>query len=238
MSLITILWLTGCGTIIIDAPDNPEYAPINPRRVPVLPPQLGSIYSQQPIITQAQVISLYEDIKAHNVGDLITVFLKEKTDASKDLENKYEKKTEDTFPDPTLFGTSAKWRTPKQFPTPLVTGQNLNLDMSISNDLKFDSTANSTQKNKLVGTITVTVTDVYPNGNLAVRGEKWIRINDGDEFVRIKGIIRPEDVGPDNTIDSNRIANARITYSGRGTFADSNKPGWLIRLITSQFWPI
>ncbi len=71
-----------------------------------------------------------------------------------------------------------------------------------------------------------------------VRGEKWVNINEGDEFVRVSGIIRQEDVNPDNTVDSNRIADARITYSGRGSFASSSKPGWLMKFLSSPWWPI
>ncbi len=127
---------------------------------------------------------------------------------------------------------------PKQLPIPLQTTANLGLGTSINGDTKFTGTADATQKNSLVGTITVMVTQVYPNGNLHVRGEKWININEGDEFVRVSGIIRTEDISPDNQIDSNRLADARITYSGRGSFANSSKPGWLMKFLASPWFPI
>ncbi|MGD9592755.1 MAG: flagellar basal body L-ring protein FlgH, partial [Candidatus Berkiella sp.] len=105
-------------------------------------------------------------------------------------------------------------------------------------DTKFTGTADAKQENQLIGTITVVVTNVYSNGNLHERGEKWITINDGDEYVRVSGIVRNQDISPDNQIDSNRIADARITYSGRGAFANSSKPGWLMKILTSPWWPI
>jgi flagellar L-ring protein precursor FlgH len=193
---------------------------------------MGSIYFQR------EGLSLYNDIKARQVGDVITVLLMETTDAKKTANSQYEKKSQDTFPEPTLFGTSAKWRFPKQAPVPLQTAQNLGLQVDIESDNKFTGTATGEQTNQLKGKISVIVTKIYPNGNLYVRGEKWVTINEGDEFVRVSGIIRLEDITSENTIDSNRLADARITYSGRGTFANSSKPGWLMKVLTSPWWPI
>ena len=78
---------------------------------------------------------------------------------------------------------------------------------------------------------------VLGNGNLIVRGEKWITINNGDEFIRLNGIIRPQDISADNQIDSIKVANARIQYSGTGAFADAQKAGWLARFFNSGWWP-
>ena len=78
---------------------------------------------------------------------------------------------------------------------------------------------------------------VLSNGNLVIRGEKWITLNNGEEFVRITGLVRSQDIGPDNTIESLRVANARIQYSGTGSFADSQKVGWLNQFFFSDWWP-
>jgi flagellar L-ring protein precursor FlgH len=72
---------------------------------------------------------------------------------------------------------------------------------------------------------------------MQVRGEKWLTLNQGDEFVRVSGLVRPEDVSPDNTVSSRRIANARIAYSGTGAFADSSSMGWLSRFFLSPVFP-
>jgi flagellar L-ring protein precursor FlgH len=76
-----------------------------------------------------------------------------------------------------------------------------------------------------------------PNGVLRIRGEKWITLNQGDEFIRLTGNVRVEDVNTDNSIASRRIADARITYAGTGALADSNASGWLMQLLTSPWIP-
>jgi flagellar L-ring protein precursor FlgH len=89
----------------------------------------------------------------------------------------------------------------------------------------------------LTGDITVTIAQVLANGNLVVRGEKWLTLNQGEEFIQISGIVRPADISPDNSVPSLRLADARITYSGKGQVANSNRPGWLNRFFSSVVWP-
>ncbi|MGE3320361.1 MAG: flagellar basal body L-ring protein FlgH [Candidatus Berkiella sp.] len=235
--LVSTVTLGACSQNLVEFPNDPNFAPVIPERMPIQTPDMGSIYYLQ----QGTSLSLYEDIKAHHVGDLITVMLTEKTDATKKAENTYQKNDQNTTPEPTLFGISppaAEWKFPKELPIPLTTTANLGLATNINSQRSFTGTADGKQNNKLSGTISVVVTQIYPNGNLFVRGEKWININDGNEYIRLSGIIRPEDVSPNNTIDSNRIADARISYSGTGTFANQNKQGWLTRFLSSPYWPI
>ena len=87
------------------------------------------------------------------------------------------------------------------------------------------------------GSITVTVAEVLPNGNMIVRGEKWLTLNQGEEYIQISGIVRPQDVRTDNTIFSTLVADARIAYSGKGMLANANSPGWLARFFNSPIWP-
>jgi len=82
------------------------------------------------------------------------------------------------------------------------------------------------------------VTDVLPNGLLEVRGEKWLQLNKGSEFIRISGLVRTQDIAPDNTISSTRVADVRIAYSGTGSLADANEPGLLSRFFVSRWWPL
>ena len=107
----------------------------------------------------------------------------------------------------------------------------------IAGDRTFDGKSDSSQSNKLEGSITVTVAERLPNGNLLVRGEKRITINQGQEFVRLQGIVRPVDIGPANTVPSTKIADATITYTGKGALADSNRQGWLSRFFNSPWFP-
>jgi flagellar L-ring protein precursor FlgH len=109
--------------------------------------------------------------------------------------------------------------------------------MDLSGSRSFEGEADASQSNSLSGAITVTIADVLPNGNLVVRGEKWLTLNQGEEFIQVSGIVRPQDVTTANTVLSTQIADARITYSGKGTLADSNRMGWLARFFNSPVWP-
>ncbi|MFB1028808.1 MAG: flagellar basal body L-ring protein FlgH, partial [Thauera sp.] len=83
------------------------------------------------------------------------------------------------------------------------------------------------------GTITVTVIDVYPNGNLLVSGEKMVAINQGNEFIRFSGVINPNNVTTANTVQSTQVADARIEYRGSGFIDESNTMGWLQRFFVA-----
>ena len=87
------------------------------------------------------------------------------------------------------------------------------------------------QTNTLTGSMTVTVIRVYPNGNLEIKGQKKLILNDGSEYLRLSGIIRPEDISASNTISSSNIADAKITYTNAGVYATSTKPGWLSKIF-------
>ena len=96
----------------------------------------------------------------------------------------------------------------------------------------FTGGGEAEQSNALSGEITVTIAQVFPNGTMLVRGEKQLTLNRGDEFIQISGLVRQSDVGPDNRIASTRVADAKITYTGKGEFARSSKQGWLQRFFS------
>jgi flagellar L-ring protein precursor FlgH len=89
----------------------------------------------------------------------------------------------------------------------------------------------------LKGQISVTVARVYANGSLFVQGQKYIGINQGTEYVRLSGLVRPQDISTDNTVLSTRIADAHISYGGTGAVNDSNNMGWLARFFNSPIFP-
>ena len=111
------------------------------------------------------------------------------------------------------------------------------LSSALSGTQSFDGEGDSSQSNSLNGDITVTVVERFANGNLRIRGEKWVTINQGREFIRVSGIVRPYDIAPDNSIDSTRVADARIAYSGRGALAAANRMGFLSRFLNSVMHP-
>ncbi|HEX8366470.1 MAG TPA: flagellar basal body L-ring protein FlgH [Allosphingosinicella sp.] len=110
-------------------------------------------------------------------------------------------------------------------------------DATAGGNSQFGGTGQTTQSNQLSGEISVTVQEVFPNGTMLVQGEKHVRLNRGNEFIQVAGLVRPADILPDNRIASSRLADARITYSGRGEIARAARQGWLQRFfnIVSPF---
>lgn len=167
----------------------------------------------------------FEDIRARRVGDVINVILDEQTDATKSASTNAAKGSTVGFPSPTLFGGKVTLR-----------GRDI-LSNEISASSDFAGSADSKQSNRLNGSIAVVVDKVLTNGNLWIRGQKKLTLNQGSEVVQVTGLIRPVDITPENTIQSSQIADASITYGGRGILADSNRAGWMTRLLTSPIWP-
>jgi flagellar L-ring protein precursor FlgH len=101
----------------------------------------------------------------------------------------------------------------------------------------FDGEGSSTQGNSLAGSLTVTVMEVQSNGNLVVQGDKTLKLNQGDEFVHVSGVVRFADIQADNTVTSDRVSDAHISYSGKGVINSANTMGWLARFFNSVFAP-
>ncbi|OYT95727.1 MAG: flagellar basal body L-ring protein [Pseudomonas sp. PGPPP3] len=230
-SLFSALALNGCVAPAAK-PNDPYFSPVLPRTPLPAAQNNGAIY--QPGFGN----NLYDDRKAYRVGDIITITLNERTQASKKANSQIAKDSTAKMGLTSLFGSTVSADNPGKgnILNPL-DSNSLNLDVgySGSRDTKGDSQAG--QSNSLTGSITVTVAEVLPNGILSVRGEKWLTLNTGDELVRIAGLIRPDDVATDNTVASTRVADARITYSGTGAFADASQPGWFDRFFISPLWP-
>ncbi|EMB4351055.1 flagellar basal body L-ring protein FlgH [Pseudomonas aeruginosa] len=205
-------------------PNDPYYAPVLPRTPLPAAQNNGAIY--QAGFEQ----NLYDDRKAFRVGDIITITLNEKTQASKKANSDIQKDSKTKMGLTSLFGSGMTTNNP-------IGGGDLSLSAEYggSRDAKGDSQAG--QSNSLTGSITVTVAEVLPNGILSVRGEKWMTLNTGNELVRIASLVRADDIATDNTVSSTRVADARITYSGTGAFADASQPGWLDRFFLSPLWP-
>jgi flagellar L-ring protein FlgH len=186
-----------------------------------LPPEYnhGAIY--QP--TSAQ--GLFEDYKARRVGDVLTVMLVERTSAQKSANASTSKDAGINLSSPTLLG-----REVTRNGVPI-------LENRVDASRSFEGQGDAAQSNMLEGSITVTVSNVLPNGNLIVQGEKWMRINQGEEYIRLRGIVRPVDVRADNSVLSTQIADAELAYGGTGTVAASSSPGWLGRFFNSPLWP-
>lgn len=217
------LFLAGCVAPAAK-PNDPYYAPVLPRTPMPAAATNGSIY--QPGFEQ----NLYSDRKAFRVGDIITITLQERTQASKNASSDISKDSSANLGLTSLFGGAVSGTNPLT-----KNSMDLSAQFSGSRDNKGDSQA--AQGNSLTGSLTVTIAEVLPNGVLAVRGEKWLTLNTGNELMRITGLVRADDIATDNTVVSTRVADARITYSGTGAFADASQPGWLSQFFTSPLWP-
>ena len=219
--LLGLLVLSGCSTM--QKVDTDAYTPVVPN-IPTPEYRGGSIYHE------ATSLSLYEDIKARRVGDMVTVVLTEQTRGTKTASTTASKTTDVSITAPTVLGQSLT------FNSPFNDNTDLGLGAEISSSSDFEGEGDSALSNSLNGRITVMVTEVLPNGYLVVRGQKRLTINQGNEYVQLAGILRPHDIRPDNTIPSTLIGDAKITYTGDGPVGESNAMGGLARFFHSM-WP-
>lgn len=167
----------------------------------------------------------FEDVRARRIGDIIHIQLREATNASKNATTETSKDATVDMAGPTLLGR------------PVTVNGTPVLENSVDGKRSFKGEGQSQQSNQLIGSIAVIVMDVMPNGNLVIEGEKVLALNQGEELIRVSGIIRPYDLATNNTVTSDKVANARITYAGRGALASANKQGWLSRFFNSPLYP-
>ncbi|MEN8738288.1 MAG: flagellar basal body L-ring protein FlgH [Phaeobacter gallaeciensis] len=199
--------LAGCSTHIEEA-ESDLYAPVFPvedvaqdRLMPT-----GGIYS-----TSSKGL-FASDRRAAQVGDILTVDFSERFAASKSQATGSSKSDsfEVDIPDVASFG----------FDDARLAG---------GTTRSFSGKGNASQSNSLTGRVSVSVTRILPGGNLEIVGQKKLTLNNGQEYIRLRGLVRPEDISADNVVRSDRIAHAEIKYVGAGDIADSGKKGWLSR---------
>jgi flagellar L-ring protein precursor FlgH len=216
-AMLLVVALSGCQTAPKPLPK--ENDALSWAQEPAPAPTNGAIYQV------GRDVALFENPIARHVGDIVTIVLNEATAAKKSATTTTTKNTSTTLPGMTLLGS------------PVTVHGTPVLSNNIDDASKFKGEGDSAQSNSLSGFITATVVRVLPNGNLLVRGEKQVWINQGSEYVRVEGVIRPIDLAPDNSIGSQKVAGARISYGGKGALADSNAPGWLSRFFNSPWTP-
>ena len=196
---------------------SPDFAPVYPlasdaNRIPT-----GGIYGNR------QSDAWFGRGRNFQVGDIITVLLNESTQAARTQNTDVSREAKNTFPTGASTAIGGVH--------PLLKGLDLNNN-------KTSSTGKGTadQLATLSGSVAVTVVEILANGNLMVRGEKKLGLAEGTEVIQVSGVIRPEDVGPNSTVQSRRLANAQIAYRGSGDLANATKAGWGTTLM-HKFWP-
>lgn len=224
--LLCAVGIVGCAAKPIQ---DPAFATVSPPLPPPQAPEDGAIYLEN------QELTLFDDVRARRVGDLLTVRLVEQTDATKSAETSTTKGSSTDIPNPTLFGSTPEFNLPGFFP--LANTSNNTLEFNLESDKEFEGSGESSQSNSLTGDISVTVVKVLPNGNLVIQGEKLLTLNQGNEHVRFSGIARQADITTENTVLSTQVADARIVYAGNGALAQANSMGWLTRFFQSPYFP-
>lgn len=195
-------------------PAPPAYAPLTPP--PVLPAAPRERVATGSIFDAGDgYAALYEGWRARKVGDPLTIVLTERTIGSKSAGSKLDSSGG--------FGITPPTTGPLKLFSPT--------DIETSGKRGFNGTGTTDQANSLSGEISVTVAEVYPNGTMLVQGQKRVTLNRGDEWVRIRGIIRMADVDANNRVPSTRVADADISYTGKGDVARAARQGWLSRFF-------
>jgi len=220
-SALFLLGSHGCAKKTRQAVSIPEplESPVIPHTQPLSP---GSIYTGD----EGNWIA---DLRAHRVGDIVTVIILEKASASKEASTQTDKDTGIKAGIPTFFGLEKT-----------IAANNPNIDPSnlIEATFKnnFKGSGKTTRKEDLLATLTTQVVKLYPNGNMKIRGGKSVVVNNENQIIYLTGIIRPYDVSAANEVDSSKILNARIAYTGKGIISDKQRPGWLTRIV-DRVWP-
>ncbi|HEY0585896.1 MAG TPA: flagellar basal body L-ring protein FlgH [Pseudoduganella sp.] len=214
LTALILVLLAGCASL------EPTVRPAPYDEAPALTRSAPPRGTSGGVFNPDSSISLVSDSRAFRVGDIVTVILQETTQASKSAGTTLAKDSSVGIASPSLLG--------KTFPK---------AGVDISAERGFKGDAQSTQQNALSGAITVIVQEVMPNGLLKVAGEKVLTLNQGEEFVRLRGFLRAADIDANNMVSSQRIANARIAYGAQGTLAEANRPGWLTRFFLGPLMP-
>lgn len=214
LSLVT----SGCA---IQAPlltPSPEFAPVAPPQRDQERPVTGSIFASH------KEESWFGQKRDFYVGDVVTIILDEQTQAARAQNSAINRESSNDMITP---GAAAILRP---------SGGALADFVFSGNTLESAGGGSTDQQARLSATIAATVVEVLPNGNLVLRGEKHLTLTEGSEVIQVSGIIRSRDIAPDNTVLSRRIANAQITYQGRGDMARASRPGWGTRFLLNV-WP-
>ena len=210
--VLVLALLPGCASIYSTPPTavhQPMTARPEPR--PQATPATGAIFQA------SQARPLFEDRRARHVGDTLTINLVESTTAQKAANSSATRAS----------GVSGGITAASRVPLAGLAGMNIEAGV----DSEFSGKGASAANNRFNGTISVTVIEVYPNGNLLVSGEKQVAINQGNEFIRFSGVANPTMVTAANTVQSTQVADARIEYKGSGYIDESNQIGWLQRFF-------
>lgn len=197
--------------------------PFKPLPVPAEPASMDAHAANGAIWQPGTNVALFEDSRAHRVGDLITVQIQENANATKSTNTTLNKSDSISAGLSSLFGK-----------VPSLSGYTPSIGADSAT--KFAGNGATAQSNTFTTTLQATVVKVMSNGNLEITGQKEVMLNGGHEYIRVAGVVRATDVSPQNTVLSTQIADARVEYSGTGDVYTAAKMPWLASFFLS-LWP-
>ncbi len=206
-----------------------------PTQIVKIPEPLEEIKTAQPAKTTPGSLwsnndtSIFSDHKAKNIGDIINVIISEKSSATKEATTTTGRTSSFNAGITNLFGLEKSGD---------IKHTNMDLANLVNTNFanSFDGNGKTSRNGDLTAQLSAQVIGIYPNGNLKIRGGKEVMLNNEVQVIYITGIIRPVDITAANTINSNKILNARISYTGKGILSDKQEPGWLTRTL-DNIWP-
>jgi len=229
--------LAGCATQTAPAPmtHSPNFAPVLPAPQVSAAAATGSIYN--PRVSD----NWFGRGRNYAVGDVITVVLSESTQATREQRSNVDRKaSNDVIPSAENAPNGLAARVQRAALPSRVLGTTLSGVMGGVNlnggSIESGGGGDANQLASLSGSVSVSVVEVLANGNLMVRGEKQLALTEGTEIIQVSGIIRPDDISPNNVVQSRRLANAQIAYRGTGDMANASRAGWGTSLLL-KLWP-
>ena len=175
---------------------------------------------------------LFADAKASKVGDIVTISIVETASASRQAATKTSKQSTQGMSMSNIFGMGSSMGI-SDF---LGSGQPFDPSLTTSNNNSFNGAGSTSRTENLTATMTAVITEVMPSGNLRIEGSREVMVNNERQTLRLMGVIRPNDIGYNNTISSSLIADAKIDYVGKGVISDKQKVGWGTRIL-DHIWP-
>ena len=179
-------------------------------------------------IWQSNSGGLTDDLKARRRGDVLTIIISETASASKEAKTGTSRDSKLGAGMPNMMGLENVGIIKNNF-------SDLANIIKANANTSFEGSGSTSRQENLNATITARVIDVLPNGNLLIEGHRNIKVNEEDQIIVLEGTVRSRDITSDNTVNSILVADARISYSGRGIISDRQSPGWLMNIIDKIF---
>ncbi|NOQ95487.1 MAG: flagellar basal body L-ring protein FlgH [Desulfobacterales bacterium] len=226
---ILLIFFTGCAVFRTNTSHVPEIKSI---QEPQFPEYTHPVIEEGSLWSDARGVTLYPDTKARRVGDVVTVRIVEDPEAELNANTKTSRSSS--------IAAQLKFLGYMQ----ALADKNHRLAQNPGEDdlikaglgMSFDGKGSSDRDGHVKAYVSAMVVKVLPNENLFIQGKREIKVNNETQYIALSGIIRPEDISPNNEIPSSYVANAKITYSGIGPLADKQRPGWLGRIV-DYVWP-